>query len=392
VDGGHVAGAATTSLTISNVSTADLGTYSVVITNLARSVTSSNATLSIMDSAPVITQQPVDQNAEVGTMATFMVAAIGNQPFYYQWSFDDSSGPTNIVGATNAMLVLTNLHLTDSGIYSVTASNSIGTTPSGGAMLTVYELPTITSQPTNLVVAVRSNAQFSVTVSGTGPFSYQWYQNGTNQVPGGDSTFLLPDAEAVDAGLYNVVVTTPFGATVSSNAMLTVTGFDHFGWSPIPSPRFVNGQIAVTIQALDTTNAPFTNFNDTVFFDSWNGADVFPSISGNFTNGVWSGVVWTDEATSDLVLRANDGDGRIGLANAIDVVAPPSLGTLSSDGSLLLNWPTTPGGFVLEESGNLLPGSWTAVPGSPTNSVDQNFQWVPITGTNQFFRLRFLGP
>lgn len=392
-DGGDFTGTTTTNLTVSNVSAADVGTYSVVITNLGGAVTSSNAVLSIMDSEPVITVQPTDQNAEVGTTAVFTVAAIGSKPFYYQWSYNDSSGPTNIDGATNATLVLTNVQLTDSGVYFVTVSNAMGPTPSFGAMLTVYELPMVTSQPTDLVVAVRSNAVFSVAVSGTGPFSYQWFQNGTNTVPGGnDSTFFLPDAEAVNAGLYNVVVSTPFGQTISSNAMLTVTGFDHFGWSTIPSPRFVNGQIAVTIFALDTTNAPFTNFAGTVLLDSTNAVDVYPPVSGNFSNGVWSGAVWTDEATSNLVLRADDGDGRIGLANAIDVVMPPSLSALSSDGSLLLNWATAPGGFVLEESGNLLPGSWTAVPGSPTNSDDLNFQWVPVTGTNQFFRLKFLGP
>jgi hypothetical protein len=392
VEGGNFMGTTTTNLTINNVSPADLGTYSVVITNQAASVTSSNAVLSIMDSAPVITLQPADQNAEVGTSAIFTVAAIGNKPFYYQWSYNDWNSVTNIDGATNASLILTNLQLTDSGFYSVTVSNSIGAAPDAGATLTVYELPAITSQPTDLVVAVRSNAQFSVSVSGTGPFNFQWYQNSTNALPGNGSTFFLPDAEATDAGLYNVVVTSPFGQATSSNAMLTVTGFDHFGWSPIPSPRFVNGQIAVTIRALDTTNAPFTNFAGTVQFDSTNGADVYPAVSDNFTNGVWSGSIWTDEATSNLVLRANDGDGRIGLANAIDVVAAPSLSTLGSNGSLLLNWPTAPGGFALETSTNLLPDSWTAVPGSPTNSDDLNFQWVPITKTNQFFRLRFLGP
>ncbi len=392
MDGGDLAGTATANLTVSNVSPADVGSYSVVITNLAGTVSSSNAMLSIMDSAPVITLQPADQNVQESNAVTFTVAAIGNKPFYYQWSYGDWNSATNIDGATNATLILTNLQLSDSGVYSVTVSNDIDVTASYGATLTVYELPAITSQPTNTVVAVRSNAEFSVSVSGTGPFNYQWYQNQTNSVPGGDSTLIVPNAQATDAGFYNVVVSTPFGQTVSSNAMLTVTGFDHFGWSPIPSPRFVNGAIAVTVQALDTTNAAFTNFTGTVLFDSVNGAAVSPSVSGTFVDGVWSGTVSIAEATSNLVLQADDGDGRTGLANAIDVVTPPSLGVSNSESSLLMTWPVAPDGFVLEMSGNLLPDSWTVVPGSPTNSGDQNFQWVPVMGTNQFFRLRFLGP
>src|SRR5208283_152194 len=40
--------------------------------------------------------------------------------------------------------------------------------------------PVITTQSTNQVVALGSNVTFSVVVSGTGPFSYQWQLNGTN--------------------------------------------------------------------------------------------------------------------------------------------------------------------------------------------------------------------
>ena len=39
---------------------------------------------------------------------------------------------------------------------------------------------TITTQPTNQIVIVGGNTTFSVTVSGTGPFGYQWQFNGTN--------------------------------------------------------------------------------------------------------------------------------------------------------------------------------------------------------------------
>ena len=41
-------------------------------------------------------------------------------------------------------------------------------------------VPVITQQPTNQVVMVGGAATFSVAVSGTGPFTYQWQFNGTN--------------------------------------------------------------------------------------------------------------------------------------------------------------------------------------------------------------------
>jgi hypothetical protein len=192
--------------------------------------------------------------------------------------------------------------------------------------------------------------------------------------------------------LYHVVISNSLGMTVSSNALLTVTGFDHFGWSPIPSPRFVNGSFPVTVMALDATNAVFTDFAGTVSLSTTNGVSVSPQVSDNFVDGVWSGSILVSQAVSNLVLRADDGDGHVGVANAIDVVNAPSMGTSISGESLSVTWPVSPGGFVLEMSDNLLPDSWTPVPGSPTVLNGLNTQTVPLNGANQFFRLHFLGP
>lgn len=55
----------------------------------------------------------------------------------------------------------------------------------GGLMAGMAQAqPTITQQPTNEVVASGRIATFTVGVSGTGPFSYQWQCNGTNISPG----------------------------------------------------------------------------------------------------------------------------------------------------------------------------------------------------------------
>ncbi len=133
-DGGDISGSATTNLTISEVSAANVGTYTVVVTNFAGSVISSNAALTITPSPPVFVLQPVSQSAYVGENVQLMVAAIGTTPFAYQWSVDTS----NIAGATNATLILTNVQLNQSGnYYSVQVSNVYGATNSAAATLTV---------------------------------------------------------------------------------------------------------------------------------------------------------------------------------------------------------------------------------------------------------------
>jgi len=253
--------------------------------------------------------------------------------------------------------------------------------------------PVITAQPMDTTAAIGSNATFSVAVFGTAPLTYQWYRNVTNKILYATNSILtLTNVQVTNATLYRVVVSNSFGSTTSSNAMLTVTGFDHFAWSPIPSPRFAKNPFPVTVIAMDTTNAVFTNFTGTVLLSSTNGVPVNPQVSDNFVNGIWSGAILVSQTASNLVLRADDGAGHAGIANAIDVVNAPVIQTSVSGGSLWVKWPVAPGGFVLEMSDDLTSGSWTPVPGSPTVYNGWNTQSAPLNGANQFFRLRFLGP
>jgi len=80
------------------------------------------------------------------------------------------------------------------------------------------------------------------------------------------------------------------------------------------------------IQALNTTNGIVTSFNGTVNLTGstgpTNSVAIAPGISGNFTQGVWTGAVTVTSIASNLVLRADDGAGHSGLSNPFQVVAP----------------------------------------------------------------------
>jgi hypothetical protein len=87
--------------------------------------------------ALMITAQPADQAAVVGGTADFTVKAFGSPPLNYQWR-----GPAgSINGATSSSLTLTNVQLNDSGVYSVTVSNSLGSVTSSNATLSVFTAP-----------------------------------------------------------------------------------------------------------------------------------------------------------------------------------------------------------------------------------------------------------
>jgi len=83
--------------------------------------------------------------------------------------------------------------------------------------------PTIVTQPTNQSTVAGNVASFSVTVTGSQPLTYQWLLNGTNVVGPSSPTLTLSDVQPINAGNYSVFVSSPFGATNSSNALLTVT-------------------------------------------------------------------------------------------------------------------------------------------------------------------------
>jgi len=253
------------------------------------------------------------------------------------------------------------------------------------------EPPVITTQPANQTVAVGGTAIFNVAASGSLPLSYQWNLNGTNIAGATNTSLTLTNVQFSQAGNYTVLVTNAYGSVLSSNAVLTVT-LDHFTWSPISSPRFVNTPFAVTIQARDVTNGIFTNFTGTAILGTTNGVAVTPPVSGNFVQGVWTGAVVISWTASNLVLRADDGLGHFGLANPINVISLPTLGMLHSGNIALYMWPVGYSGFVLETSGSLLPATWVVVPYSPIQIGDQYLLPLDMSGTNGFYRLWFPSP
>jgi hypothetical protein len=83
--------------------------------------------------APFIVSQPANQTTLVGGSASFSVTAGGNAPLSYQWRFESNA----LSGATNRLLNLSNVQLSDAGSYSVVVSNAFGTVTSSNAVLTV---------------------------------------------------------------------------------------------------------------------------------------------------------------------------------------------------------------------------------------------------------------
>jgi hypothetical protein len=241
-NGTPIPAATDSSYTRSDAQPADAGSYSVIVTNVAGSVTSADATLAV-NVPPVITDHPQDNAVHQGADAAFTVAASGTAPLAYQWYF----GGLPLAGATDSAFTVTSAHPTNAGIYAVEVLNVAGQVTSSNATLTVNLPPEITAQPQGLTVAVGSNATFTVTATGTAPLAYQWRFNGTNLAYATASAYTCSNAQATHAGSYSVLVSNVAGSVVSADALLTVT---------LPSPPQITdivltpgGQIQLQISA-----------------------------------------------------------------------------------------------------------------------------------------------
>lgn len=82
--------------------------------------------------------------------------------------------------------------------------------------------PAIAAQPQNQTVYSGAVANFTVTVSGPTPLSYQWQRNGTSINGATSSLLTINPATTNHAGNYVVVVTNSYGAITSDVVTLTV--------------------------------------------------------------------------------------------------------------------------------------------------------------------------
>jgi len=126
-NGSIIAGRTTNSLTLTNVSAADAGIYSVVVGSPCGSVTNS-ATLTVRT---LISVAPLPNLVRfVGGIAVFAPVVTGTGPFAYVWAKDGNI----LSGQTGSSLVLTNLTTTNSGIYTVTVTGPCNVATASGTL------------------------------------------------------------------------------------------------------------------------------------------------------------------------------------------------------------------------------------------------------------------
>ena len=207
------------------------------------------------------TTDPGDQVVCEGQTATFTTTASGPGTITFVWkkgatvlNNGDLGGRVTITNGTNtSTLTITGTVLSDADTYTVEAAGECNTATQS-ATLTV-NAATHTTDPADQTVCQGTDAHFSTTASGTGPFSYAWTLDGSPF--NGNSPSITVPTGSLSAGNHTVTVTTT-GACGSETqtAILTVN----------------NGTPVITLSSTSATmwppNHQYQTFNVTDFVAS----------------------------------------------------------------------------------------------------------------------------
>ena len=212
-----LADATEATLLISSAAMASAGHYCVRVSDANGTATCS---------APVtveplrFTAQPQDVKAALGDTATFLVAAEGLQPVFYQWLHNGQDIP----GATDATLVVTNPQVADLGAYVARASNLRGSLLSAAAQL--YLRPSFVEVPQSQILRAGADLELNAVVVGSLPMTYLWRQDWLAQSrltrDALTSHFTLPNIQLTDGGAYQLTVTNLAGYAVQGTASASV--------------------------------------------------------------------------------------------------------------------------------------------------------------------------
>jgi hypothetical protein len=245
---GLIYGQTNSTLNITDADANSLGNYFAVVSANGNSVTSSVVSL-VLVYPPFILNQPQDAYTYAYGNASFGVTPGGSAPFSYEWQFDNS----NLVSATNSILMLSNITQSNLGAYSVVVGNPSGSVTSSIANLYMY--PFIATPFTGLVTYRGITNTLSVGAWGTGPLDYQWYDNGIAIADATNQTFTLSSIQFTNAGLYTVVVSSPLGSVTNTPEQVIVNPAGvSLGFSPTLTISGVAGQTYIIESSTNLAN------------------------------------------------------------------------------------------------------------------------------------------
>ena len=231
-NGGAYSGANSATLSVASNPAMDGDSFLCLVSNSGGSATSGSGTLTVNETVPTITAQPADKFVTGGS--TYFRVTAGDPTtefgyYEYQWQrrpagsavWSDLSASGTYSGVTQYQLTIFGVSASmDADQFRCVVSNTAGATTSTVGTLSVGTVPVITVQPLPTAGTSGQTVSFSVSATGTGPFTYQWYRYAT--LVGNAATLTMANLQPSDAGTYGVRVINAYGLAYSNNVGLTV--------------------------------------------------------------------------------------------------------------------------------------------------------------------------
>jgi large repetitive protein len=190
-----------------NVTTA--GSYGVTVTNASGCSSTSTPTSVVVNAKPAT--PTITTSGPTTFCAGGSVTLSAPAGFTYLWS---TGAISQSIAASAA------------GSYSVTVTNASGCSASSAAMnVTVNAATSITQQPQSTTVAKNTSAQLSVTATGTGTLTYQWYRGASpsTATPISGATTSTYTTPKLSRGAYTYWVRVTGSCGVANSATATIT-------------------------------------------------------------------------------------------------------------------------------------------------------------------------
>src|SRR5262249_39216074 len=101
--------------------------------------------------------------------------------------------------------------------------------------------PSVQATPSNGIACIGDTLQFSASVSGTPPFTYQWRKNGANLSGATSAALSIVTTSVNDSGSYDVVITNGCGPAASTPISVAVLAPPSITADPKPTAACVSG-------------------------------------------------------------------------------------------------------------------------------------------------------
>jgi gliding motility-associated-like protein len=360
-NGSVIDGANTETLSIANFQSANAGTYALVVSNSCGASTGSSTTTLQLKPAPSVGNIPGPTLCQGNTLTLSPTYTNVSGPnVTYQWYFEGNV----LNNQTAAQLNIVNVQSTNAGRYFVTVNN--GCIPESGPAInvTVFNLPTIQTQPAvNTEACIGTTA--TLTVLDNGGQTYQWLKDNVSIPNATTNTLTRSISSTADAGTYKVVVSNGCNYSVTSNnSIITVKS----------APTITSSPVNTTVCAGQAVNA---------------------SVSANTNGGGSLSYLWTSGGTevpganssNFLIERANQNDN----GKVYTVAVTNNCGTING-GSFTLSVGDKPRDVKISTSitNKDLAGNFTVCIGSPitflvesvSNGSSPSYTWT--RDDNQF--------